>query len=135
MHTPPSTSRARRFSELSLQRQMLVRLCQTTNFGSIRGLEIRAREPVFNSSAALVIDLKLDAGDPPRPETNLADFALSQELVRLIERLDELVAATIELLEIRAGIPRRVVFRARLPQGLFAPESASGSDLAGEASR
>jgi hypothetical protein len=114
MHTRPPTPNPRRLAGLSIQRQLLVRLCQQTNYGSIRGLEIRQREPVFDPPPVVQVDLKLDSDDPPRPEMILCDFALSQEVVRLLERLDEGNTTLIELLEVRAGIPRRVVFRAAI---------------------
>jgi hypothetical protein len=91
---------------------MLIRLCQTTNFGSIRGMDIREGEPVFEPGPTLVVDLKLEAGDPPRPELGLRDFHLAEEVVRLMEQLDHLATATIDCIEIRAGLPRRVVFKA-----------------------
>lgn len=111
MHTGSSPTRALRFRDLSLPRQRLVRTCQTINFGSIRGLEIRGGEPVFDPPPTLLVDVKLDSNDPPRPETDLADFDLTQAVIRLMDRLDHLTTTTIELLEVRAGIPRRVVFR------------------------
>ncbi len=112
MQVRPCPTRARRFSDLSVPRQILVRTCQVINFGSIRGLEIQGGEPVFDPPPALLMDVKLDGGDPPRPETELADFDLAREVIRLMDRLDQIVTTTIELLEVRAGIPRRVVFRA-----------------------
>lgn len=112
MRTRQPASKGIRFSELSPQRQMLIRLCQTTNFGSIRGMDIREGEPVFEPGPTLVVDLKLDAGDPPRPELGLHDFQLAEEVVRLTEQLDHLATATIDCIEIRAGLPRRVIFRA-----------------------
>jgi hypothetical protein len=127
MQLRSSSYEARLFSHLSAQRQMLVRLCQKTNYGSIRGLDIWEGEPVFDRPPVVQVDLKLDADDPPRPEIVLSDFELSHQVLRLMERLDELVAATVELLEIRAGIPRRVVFRSG--------PSQHQSDLAGEASQ
>ena len=47
---------------------MLVRLCQGTNFGSIRDLEVRERQPVFDSPPVVLVDLKLDSADDPRPK-------------------------------------------------------------------
>jgi hypothetical protein len=91
---------------------MLVRLCQNINFGSICGLQIRKGQPVFDRPPVVLIDFKLDGGDPPRTETSLTDFELAQEVVRLLERLDELVTTSVEVLEVRAGIPRRAVFKA-----------------------
>jgi hypothetical protein len=112
MQTGLHFPRRLRFAELSYPRQKLLRLCQTTNFGSILGLEIREGEPVFDPAPVLLFDVKLDRSDPPRSETELPDFDLTQEAVRLMDRLDQMVTTTIELLEVRAGIPRRVVFRA-----------------------
>ena len=45
-----SAPRARgiRFSQLSVPRQALVRLCQATNYGQIHHLEIRDSDPVLN---------------------------------------------------------------------------------------
>jgi hypothetical protein len=115
MHTHPPSPRALRLSELSPQRRMLVRLCQSTNFGIIRGLEIREGQPVFDPPPIVLVDLKLGADDEPRAETELADFAICREVLQLMDRLDELVTVTIESIEIRAGIPRRLVFRAAIP--------------------
>jgi hypothetical protein len=106
--------RPHRFSELSLPRQTLVRVWQTTNFGSIQRLEIRGGEPIFDPPPVLLIDVKLDGDNAPRPEIGLTDFGLSQEVIRLMEQLDERITTTIDLLEVRAGIPRRVVFRAAI---------------------
>jgi hypothetical protein len=57
------------------------------------------------------MDLKLDSADQLRPEAALADFQLPDEVLRLIDQLDELIATKFESLEVRAGIPRRAVFR------------------------
>lgn len=127
MYSHPPTSQALRLSNLSPQRQHLVRLCQRLNFGSIRGLVIRGGEPVFDPPPTLLVEVKLDGDDPPRPESELADFHLVQEVVQLMNRLDDLITTTIEVLEIRAGIPRRVVFRADVEPGRarFFPPSHS----------
>jgi hypothetical protein len=120
----PPHSRALRFSDLSPQRQNLVRLCQRTNFGSIRGLEIRNGEPVFDPPPVVLIDLKLDRDDVRRAEADLPDFHLSQEVVRLMEHLDKRMTTTIEVLEVHAGTPRRVAFRAGLPYPVLTNGSA-----------
>jgi hypothetical protein len=67
MYSHPRTSQSLRLSNLSPQRQYLVRLCQRTNFGSIRGLAIRGGEPVFDPPPTLLVDVKLD-GDTPHAE-------------------------------------------------------------------
>jgi len=129
MHTRPSSSRALRFSELSPERQKLIRLCQSTNFGSIRGLEIRQGQPILDPPPVVLIDLKLDGEDPPRPEINLGNFGLSREVVRLMDRLNELVNTTIDTLEVRAGIPRRVVFRSEIEGSSPTSSSVAGPNV------
>jgi hypothetical protein len=99
---------------LSAFRQLLVRLCQATNYGSIHHLEIRDSEPVFNPPPLVLVELKLDAEERARPEVELVDFNHSDEVVRLMDRLDELRNAMIECIEVRAGIPRRVIVERRL---------------------
>ena len=109
----PAMSGLRRFFHLSVSRQALVRLCQATNYGSIRNLEVRDSEPVFRPPPVVAVDVKLDGDDGPRREIALTDFVLRDEVCRLMDRLDELKNATIERIEVRAGIPRRIVFKSR----------------------
>jgi hypothetical protein len=115
MQTRSPATRAICFSELSSQRQVLVRLCQQTNYGSIRDLEVRERQPVFDPPPVVLVDLKLDSADEPRPETTLLDFQLPGQVLRLMDRLDQLVTTKVESLEVRAGIPRRILFRLAAP--------------------
>jgi hypothetical protein len=100
-----------RFSKLSPSRQLLLRLCQAVNFGFIQELEIRDSEPVFSPPPIVLVDLKLDGEAGPRPEIELADFALCREACRLMELLDKLRNSKIDRIEVRAGIPRRVILK------------------------
>ena len=104
-----------RYSELSPARQALVRNCQSVNFGEIQSLCVRNGEPVFEHAPVVVIDVKLDQADVPRPELELTDFDVRDEVCRLMARLDNIGDGMIQRLEIRAGIPRRVVFEVNLP--------------------
>ncbi len=115
MQTCAPAPRAIRFSELSPQRQVLVRLCQQTNYGFIRDLELRERQPIFDPPPVVLMDIKLDGIDQPRLETALADYQLPSEVLRLMDRLDELITIKVESLEVRSGIPRRIVFRVAAP--------------------
>lgn len=107
-----------RFSQLSPRRQALVRLCQRVNFGQIEKLHVENAEPAFESETVALVDEKLDAGEMPRPESELADFELPAELCRLMTRLDEIKNGRIERIEVRAGLPRRVLFESRLQEFL-----------------
>lgn len=101
----------RRFVQLSRARQAFVRTLQAVNFGELQDIRIQNGEPVFNGSASVVIDLKLDKDEGLRPEIGLADFALNTEVFRMMTRLDELKNGVIQRLEVRAGIPHRLVLK------------------------
>jgi hypothetical protein len=107
------TARGIRFSQLSVPRQALVRLCQATNYGQIHHLEIRDSDPVLNPPPLILADIKLDSDEEPRSEVELTDFVLRDEICRLMAWLDELKVGTIARIEVRAGIPRRMVFESR----------------------
>jgi hypothetical protein len=52
--------------------------------------------------------------DAPRPEGELPDFKLSSEIQRLISQLDQIKDGRIERVEVRAGVPRRLVLSSLL---------------------
>jgi hypothetical protein len=100
------------FSETSIQRQAFVRRCQQIGFGEIRGLMVCAGEPVFAETTEVLADLRLDNDQLPRPELELPDFELAQEMVRLFAKIDEIGDGTIRQIEVRTGLPRRIVVNA-----------------------
>ena len=105
--------RPMRLSDLSPARVALVRMCQAVNRGSIEGLQVRESEPVFDPFPVVVKDVKLDKDEGPRPELALADFILSSEVSRLLALLDEMQCGFIRLIEVRDGIPRRILVESR----------------------
>ena len=105
-----------RLSQLSPARQALVRALQAVNFGELQNIQVRNGEPMFDCSTLVVLDTKLDKNEGPRPEIALPDFALNTEVSRLMAHLDELMNGTIQRLEVRAGIPRRLVLQKHLPE-------------------
>ncbi len=98
-----------RLSQLSTPRQALVRLFQSITFGYVEGLEIRAAEPVFNPAPIVFQEVKLDSVNQPTPETDLPDFELRTEIIRLMDELDQLRDGVVERIDVRYGIPRRAV--------------------------
>jgi hypothetical protein len=104
-----------RFTQLSGPRQTLVRLCQTIDYGQILDLHIGADgEPSFNPEPQAIVEVKLDNDSRPRAETELADFVLPGEVLRLMDRIDEIGAGRIQKIEIRAGLPKRVLIHTSL---------------------
>lgn len=110
------TRATRRLSEVSPPRQALVRLCQSVNFGQIRGLEVRDSDPVFSPPPEVLSEVKLDSDLVPRAELLLPDFVLPAEMCRLMDQLDDLKTATIERVEVRDGVARRVIFKTPLTE-------------------
>ncbi|MGO9240191.1 MAG: hypothetical protein ACLQBJ_05210 [Bryobacteraceae bacterium] len=102
-----------RFSQLSRARQALVRLCQATNYGQIQHLEITDGEPALSAAQLVLVELKLDSDENPRPELHLADFDLCDEIHLMMERLDAVHNGRIQRIEVRAGIPRRMVLESQ----------------------
>jgi hypothetical protein len=103
--------RRHRLSQLSTPRKALVRLFQSINYGHIRDLSVHDQEPVLASpSPVVLIDLKLDAEEGSRHEVAADDFELCAEVERLMSLLDRLGHGKISNIEVRAGIPRRIVF-------------------------
>jgi len=101
----------RRLSQLSAQRQALVRQCQQVGFGKIVNFAVRDGDPVMLAGTEILLDVKLDSDENPRAECNLNDFELSMELRRLFSEFDVIQNALVDHLEVRAGVPRRAVFR------------------------
>jgi len=113
-HARTPTSALTRLSDLSAPRQALVRLCQSIDYGQILDLRVRECEPVFDSGPTLLLDIKLDTECGIRREAELADFVLCSEVCRLLDRINDLKTGRIQRIEVRAGIPRRILLEAQL---------------------
>ncbi len=105
-------SRSIQFSELSLLRQKLIRACQLLQFGAFCSIPLRGGEPLLES-AVVLSDERLDVQERRR-ESLLNDFVLSKEWKLLLARFDEIQNGMVERLEVRAGVPRRVLFKSRV---------------------
>ena len=91
---------------------MLVRLCQSIDYGQILNLAVFEREPIYNPPPSLLLDIKLNADCGGRSECELMDFALCEEVCSLLDRLDRMKGGCIRRIEVRAGIPRRILVEA-----------------------
>jgi hypothetical protein len=95
-------------SSLSPARRWLLELMQSINFGRIENMEVRGGEPVFDPLPYVVREIKLGADSGPRPEVALADFCLKAQVVDLWNRLDQLGTGTVEVLEVKHGLPFQI---------------------------
>lgn len=104
------------FLQLSKPRQVLIRLCQRVNFGSILSIPVASGDVNLDALPEVSVDVRLDSDVGERPELVLADFALPAETCRLLARIDALKNGVIEKIVVHDGIPRRVVLRGPLPE-------------------
>ncbi len=95
-------------STLSPARQKLVDLMGEIGFGTLEGLIVLAGEPVLRPAPRIIREVKL-AGESTCPSSAAADFALKAQVVALFAQFDQIGDGRIERLEIKHGLPFRIV--------------------------
>ena len=98
-----------RYSQLPPARQTLVRVCQNVKFGQILDLLVRKGEPTWDSFPDHPVGGEAHIEEAPRLEGDLPDFRLSSEILRLMRQLDHIKDGKVAKIEIRDGLPRRLV--------------------------
>ena len=96
-------------SSLSPQRRRLLELLQQVNFGRLETLAIANGEPVFDPQPRIVREIRFGAENGPRKELATTDFHLKSQVVELLAFFDELQNGTIDVLDIKHGMPFRVI--------------------------
>jgi len=95
--------------DLSVRRAGLLELMQSVNFGRIEGLAVLDGEPVLDPPPRIVREIKFGGENGPRPELHAGNFLLKTQVVELFEHFDRLGDGTIEVLEIKHGLPFRML--------------------------
>jgi hypothetical protein len=96
-------------SGLSAARKRLLRLMQENPFSRIEQLTVIDGQPQFGPTTKIIAELKFGANDGPRREAGLAEFTLKKEHVELFRQLDVIGSGVILALEVRAGLPFRMI--------------------------
>ena len=106
----PGTGRREEVSKRSLSapRRRLLELMQEINFGRIEGLAVRGGEPVLDPPPRVVREIKFGGENGPRRELGSDDFALKAQAVEFFAHLSRLGDGTVEILEIKHGLPFRM---------------------------
>lgn len=94
---------------LSHGRAALLELMQGVNFGRIEKLSITDGEPILDPRPVIAREHKFGGENGPRPELGAADFLLKQQVVELFAFLDDLQNGVIDVLEIKHGLPFRMI--------------------------
>ncbi len=92
-------------------KKRLLELMQRINFGCIEGLVIREGNPVFRPSPQVIKEVKFGAENGPRPEVAKTDFELKKETLDLFIWLDSLRNGTIHTLEVKHGLPFKMILK------------------------
>ena len=96
-------------ASLTSGRRRLVEMMQQLNFGRIEDLEIRSGEPLFSPAPRVVQDIKIGGENGPCPESLFPDFLLKNQIIELFEHLDRLGDATIASIDVKHGLPFKLV--------------------------
>jgi hypothetical protein len=82
---------------------------QENPYSRIEQLTVFNGEPQFGPTTKVIAELKFGVGDGPRREAELTDFILKKEHVELFQQLDEIGSGVILALEVRGGLPFRMI--------------------------
>ena len=94
---------------LSPARRHLLKICQQVNFGRIECLSLRAAQPIFDPPPRIVREIKFGGENGPRRELGVADFLLKRQVIELFEFFDEMQDGAIDVLELKHGLPFRLI--------------------------
>ena len=96
-------------SGLTAARKQILRLMQENPFSRIENLTLIDGQPQFGPTTKVIAEHKFGVNDGPRREAELADYALKKEHIDLFRQFDEIGSGAILTLEIRAGLPFRMI--------------------------
>lgn len=95
-------------STLSAPRQKLLQAMQRNPFSNIDGF-VSGRDLSFNPPPKITREIKLGIDAPARPTAEDADFQLKKAVADLFEHFDQLPDGTPVTIEVRHGLPARLI--------------------------
>lgn len=97
---------------LSEPQRRLVEVMQTLNFGRIEQLAICSGHPMFDPPPRVIREIKIGGENGPRPERDAGNFRLKDQVVELFQHLAQLGDGTVAVLEVKHGLPFRLLVAA-----------------------
>ena len=101
-------------NNLTLGRRRLVELMQSTNYGKIKGLSVKAGQPVFDPPPRVVQRIKIAAANRSRTGSPSGDFTLKKEITEFFEHLDRLGTGLVKCIEVKDGLPFTLDFETKV---------------------
>jgi hypothetical protein len=96
-------------ASLTPSRRRLLELFQQINFGRVEALVLLNGDPVLDPVPRVVQEIKFGGENGPRPELSNGDFHLKSQVIELFQHLDQLGDGTIEAIEVKHGLPFRMI--------------------------
>jgi hypothetical protein len=96
-------------TSLSLQRQLFLETLQQINFGRIERIRFRDGQPELSDESRIVREHKFMGENGPHRESKNNDFPIKRPLSELFRYFDQQVNGEIESLEIKHGLPFRMI--------------------------
>src|SRR5260370_16036345 len=94
---------------LSSPRRQLLEMMQKYSFCRIENLEILGGEPVLDPPPRVIQNIKIGGQNGPQPELSQDDFVLKAPVAELFEHLTRLGDGRVALIEVRHGLPCRMI--------------------------
>jgi hypothetical protein len=82
---------------------------QHINFGRIDNLRIVNGDPIFDPPPRVIREVKFGGENGPRSEAGKDDFVLKEKVVEMFGDFDRLRNGTVEVLEVKHGLPFRML--------------------------
>jgi hypothetical protein len=95
-------------SSLSAPRQKLLYVMQRNPFSNV-DMVISGGEPSFDPPFKITREIKLGIDGPARSTANDADFGLKKAVTDLFDHLDHLPDGSVVKIEVRHGLPTRLI--------------------------
>lgn len=92
---------------LTPARLAFLELAQRVQYGRVKNLMVLGGEPVLSPPPRIVREVKL--GSPTEGPPRQDDFLLKTQVVELFEHFDRLQNGIIECVEVKGGLPFRIV--------------------------
>ena len=96
-------------SSLPEPHRQLLELMQHVNFGRIERLVIDEGQPLLEPRPRVVREFRFPGENGSRPEAAIEDFSLKAQVVELFRSFDEMRDGLIDVLEIKHGLPFRMI--------------------------
>jgi hypothetical protein len=98
-------------TSLGVAQKRLLTLMRSICFGRIEGLQIRCGQPVLDPPPRIIREIKLGSTDNQSNKSDYQEMRQVRELIALFQQIGD---GVVDCIEIRHGLPFRVVITDRL---------------------